>query len=101
MIHFNKNIQVSCACGYNDKMNLTQKYVLSDLNNEKHENTCGIFVSIQKKKKKRYRRLYLKTKDLFLTLLFPSPESISSHVDLQKSIYIFMSVIVVISAKGS
>ena len=52
MIHFNKSIQDSSACGYNVEMNLTQKYVFSGLNNEKHENTCEIFalLSIQEKK---------------------------------------------------
>ena len=41
MIHFNKSIQVSCACGYNGEMNLTQKYVFPGLNNEKHEKHVG------------------------------------------------------------
>ena len=31
MIHFNKSIQDSSACGYNGEMNLTQKYVFSGL----------------------------------------------------------------------
>ena len=63
MIHSNKSIQDSSACGYNGEMNLTQKYVFSGLNNEKHENTCEIFALLSIQEKKRYQSLYLKTKN--------------------------------------